>query len=631
MPTITNSYFESAQLSLAAYADLATGFSGTAYTNALKDAGFTASLATQFAATYSVVSTFSDTTGLTATLFQKNGSAESTEKILAIAGTNGPLDFLTDIVDVAILGTTALQAQYTALQNYYTQLQDELKLLPGEQFAVTGHSLGGFLAQAFSVDHAATITQTYTYNAPGIGGVVAQVLELVGVTSTNIPTPLITNIQAQAGPSAMAGLGTLLGTRQDIFIEGSITTPVNNHSIVTLTDALAMYDLLARIDPTENQNISAIADILRATSSDPFNRLEHSLDALRKLFQAPTQTATTPSDREAYYTDLIALRDILPLGPVTPFQLKSLVGQSTQTVMNLAQTEIAYRYALKELNPFVVLGTNYAQHNETGELSLVNPDTGVGELTPQYLIDRAAFLSKKIDVNSSVVSLPSLTHYKDNALPEEIGSAVLPLSQVIFGDGTNENLAGSGFRDSLYGGSGDDQLFGQGGNDYLEGNRDDDTLDGGGGADTMLGGQGNDTYIVDNVGDVVREYANSGIDTVQSSVTFTFDAQVENLTLTGTDDLDGTGNELNNTITGNGGINRLDGKGGTDHLIGGDKNDILIGGTGDNDLLEGGQGSIPTSTTRVMARIGSKILMPVGRSFSMATACSAGFMTRTIP
>ena len=218
MTDLIQTFYQQAQFSMAAYADLAVGMSRSDYEDALKAKGFSSPQATQFAATYSVISTFSDNTGLTATLFQKTGS---TEKILAIAGTNGPLDFLTDIIDVAVLGTTALQAQYTALQNYYIQLQDELKLLPGEQFTVTGHSLGGFLAQAFSVDHADTITHAYTYNAPGIGGIVAQVLELMGVTSTNITTPLVTNIQAQAGPSATAGLGTLLGTRENVFIEGT--------------------------------------------------------------------------------------------------------------------------------------------------------------------------------------------------------------------------------------------------------------------------------------------------------------------------------------------------------------------------------------------------------------------------
>ena len=59
-------------------------------------------------------------------------------------------------------------------------------------------------------------------------------------------------------------------------------------------------------------------------------------------------------------------------------------------------------------------------------------------------------------------------------------------------------------------------------------------LDGGAGADTMLGGAGNDTYVVDATTDVVTEAAGQGTDTIQSSVTYTLGANVENLTLTGT-------------------------------------------------------------------------------------------------
>jgi Ca2+-binding RTX toxin-like protein len=133
--------------------------------------------------------------------------------------------------------------------------------------------------------------------------------------------------------------------------------------------------------------------------------------------------------------------------------------------------------------------------------------------------------------------------------------------------------------------------MGNGGRDYLEGNGGSDRLEGGAGADTMLGGAGNDTYLVDDAGDQVIEVGDNGNDTVESSVTFSLvDTTVETLTLTGTNDLNGTGNDLNNTITGNDGVNRLKGEDGTDHLIGGLGNDILSGGTGDNDLLEGGAG-----------------------------------------
>jgi Ca2+-binding RTX toxin-like protein len=96
-----------------------------------------------------------------------------------------------------------------------------------------------------------------------------------------------------------------------------------------------------------------------------------------------------------------------------------------------------------------------------------------------------------------------------------------------------------------------------------------DTITGGSGTDRMIGGTGNDTYVVASTGDIVTENAGEGIDTIQSSVTYTLPANVENLILTGTGNISGTGNALDNAITGNDGNNTLAGLGGADALDGG--------------------------------------------------------------
>ena len=87
------------------------------------------------------------------------------------------------------------------------------------------------------------------------------------------------------------------------------------------------------------------------------------------------------------------------------------------------------------------------------------------------------------------------------------------------------------------------------------------------------------------------EEANGGKDTIFASAGFKLLAtqQIESLTLTGSADINASGNELNNLLTGNAGDNILNGEVGNDTLTGRDGDDLLFGDIG-NDVMTGGKG-----------------------------------------
>ena len=176
------------------------------------------------------------------------------------------------------------------------------------------------------------------------------------------------------------------------------------------------------------------------------------------------------------------------------------------------------------------------------------------------------------NANQGLDSVNSSVTYSLNAHVENL---TLTSSAAI--DGTGNELA-----NQLTGNAAANRLEGAAGNDTLIGHAGNDTLDGSLGADSLLGGSGDDVYVIDDAGDAVIENTNEGLDSVNSSVTYSLSAHVENLTLTGSAAINATGNALNNVITGNTANNRLNGGDGNDTMDGGLGLDSLIGGLGDD-------------------------------------------------
>ena len=134
-----------------------------------------------------------------------------------------------------------------------------------------------------------------------------------------------------------------------------------------------------------------------------------------------------------------------------------------------------------------------------------------------------------------------------------------------------------------------------------------DTLIGTAGPDTLIGLAGNDTYTVNHIGDIVIEAFNAGIDLVNASVSYILPDNVENLTLTGSSNINGTGNSLHNTIRGNSGNNTLNGGDGIDTLIGGLGNDVYVVDTTTDTIIEKANEGTDTVKSSVTYTLGDNL------------------------
>lgn len=523
-------YFKQAELALAAYASFNSDIPAQAE---LKDVDFSTNQARAFAETYHVVAQHTDVTGLSATVFSDKISGET---FLAIRGTEGGdlRDLLTDLINITWLGDTTLQPQYVSLK-FKVAEWIENGILP-QNFTVTGHSLGGFLAAGLVAEpvFADHISHAYLFNAPGVGGFTGShaaayaILNFLGVASTYDQSK-ISNIEAATAISPISGLGFDVAPPIDIIIEDQMASDISdppgarNHSQQVLTDALAVYSVYSQLAPNlERERLNKLMDAFGSTKDiggSNSKTLESALDALRIILLNPENgkialsesQKTETGNRDKFYENLYGLQN--------SEQFKDSAGKTQLTLLSDLspgaiigkiesndQDGLATRFALLALNPFVLEGEkiDYSAFNANGELDHFNPDGGAGTLTSSYLVDRMTMLTRKNWFNiedknplDSTASFSSSNHsyqnindyFEDAASGYKISQGALSgnTPRYFFGGENPDNPAASAVEDHLYGGGGDDTLKGLEGNDYLE------------------GGAGSDTYIV-NPGD--------GMDTV---------------------------------------------------------------------------------------------------------------------
>jgi Ca2+-binding RTX toxin-like protein len=511
--TTVNPLFDNADLSLASYAVLPeivppAMASTSSHQLELTQAGMTDTQATMFANRWpDIVASHTDTTtGLSVTVF-RNGS----DVCVTIRGTT-PTDF-NDLWADLQLGTGDIVDQYDVLKTYFDALKTSGVITGADNVVVAGHSLGGFLAQVLTVDRAGDIDHTYTYNAPGIGGVS---LDIFGSTGS-VPVSSITNIQGD-GFSTIANVGISVGLDKEVEIENSLIA-LGDHTIKKLTDSLAVYDTLWQLD--NSLSIGTFNSLFKQSSNSEDASLEGIVDALQKMFGI-SNTPLEIDDRDEFYSAVYAVRDTDAYGALVN---NASVNSSTEINAQQASTDFGAFLALHYLSPVYISGAALAEPNS----SLYSQWSG-GEFSSQYLEDRAAMLHTILNANSNDIDYDDVRGvYFSDAETDAIvgvtsdGFLAPDNKKTVFGSESSDNLSGGNNNDHLYGAGGNDTLVGAAGDDYLEGGSGDDVLNAGTGFDRLNGGAGNDVYQIDlnNFGDaIISGDTDGGTISLLSGITF---------------------------------------------------------------------------------------------------------------
>ena len=480
------------------------------------------------------------------------------------------------------------------------------------EVTVVGHSLGGHLAAAFSRLFPEVTEHTYMVNGAGVGGDGGVVSDLVttdsehnimsvfdtlfnrvhsGEQGSKFDSSKITNFIGDKNIDVVTNdwldSWANLGLKQledlpRLFIESASVGNLLGHAGAQLSDTMAVIDLFVALDK-ELENMPTLEllemmnSILESSEINEISTLESTVEKLAYILDPANPITVIEDDRNSLYEGILKIQELVKVGGKfidLPYTLTSIDDALIDNALNSDDLGLATRYALFNLNPFVLQGFDYTDHNKSGELELLSEAFPNG-MSDQYIQDRVMLLQGLM--KGGIENKDRIDGYelgdRDNWVFDYINNErdnnkdEIEKEQrffyglerdnrhyVKFGGKDDETIEGTYKDDHLYGGAGVDTIKGDKGDDYLEGNQGVDTLYGGDGDDTLLGGSGDDII----------------------------DGGEDNDTLFGGSDTD--------ILLGGKGHDYLHGGDGLDNLKGGEGNDVLIGGTGVL-IADGGEGN----------------------------------------
>ena len=363
-----------------------------------------------------------------------------------------------------------------------------LLLNPGA-VQVTGHSLGGHLAAAFARlmgdrpagngNGGVAINNVTTFNsagfAPGSEAAFTELQNAIGIGAASLKSNKQTNVFAQNGVNVTTNslYFNQVGKRVALFNEQSTFagTSVPNHYMYKLTDALALGAAFEKLDATFT--LDHLNTLLSAGASEMPKSLESILDALRRVVAGTDAVSTQSGDasdsapsRVDYHQKLTDVQEhsaFKSAAQAGTARIRDLTAVSASTIARTATSgaeALAYRYALKELNPFAITGLDYnSLHNsgdKQGALELFKPADGTGQLTEEYLKDRAEFLSGLIKANiQDAVSIRGANTNTNKLYVDVSANTVVAVKGQVLGFDSTE--AAAQYR---FGGTGNDTLTG---------------------------------------------------------------------------------------------------------------------------------------------------------------------------